>query len=258
MNQYINNELTGEALLEFEQLLASDPLLVKELHFHQKVDQTLMAKKINNKEEIKALFQQFGEKYIINHTETEIEAKVVEMKPNTSSDHKPLTVEKSNSGVLRWLAPVIGLAAAALLIFYIGLGEVDPKQLAEQHFEPTTVDFISRSGETNDLTIAQQAFDSQDYHKALSLFSKYPDNTQAQIAKGSCEFVLNKPQKARDTFQQLANKNIDKNIKVQAQWYLALSYLKLDNVSQAKINLQLIPSNSNYFEASKSIIEKLE
>jgi len=136
--------------------------LAKELGLHKKIDRTLMAKKANkNKAEMKALFQQFGEKYIVNPTENKTEAKVVELKPNES-----LQAEKTNTGVLRWLAPIVGIAAAAMLIFFIGFGDANPKKLAQQYFEPVTIDFASRSGETNNLTMAQQAYDSGNYQKS--------------------------------------------------------------------------------------------
>ena len=257
INQYINGELTGEALQEFEQLLTNNPEFAKEVALHKKIDQTLQAKKASkNDPELKALFQQFGEKYIINATENEVDTKVIDL-----PQHENVPTQKANinKGILKWLAPVASIAAAtALLIFYIGFGKVNPKKLAEQHFEVYTLDNIPRSGNLNDLMLAQQAYDNKDYSKAKDLFSMFPDNTSAQMAKGNCEFLLEEPEKAINTFKQLTNRKIDVHQKAEVHWYLALSYLKLDDRENATKNLQLIPSSSNYYEDAQTIIDKLD
>jgi len=246
MNQYINGELTGEALQNFEQLLLSDPALAKEVALHKQIDQTLRAKKTNRKsKKLKELFDQFGEKYILNETAP-------------SRLNEPLVTEKNSRGVIRWLAPIASVAAAALFIFYIGFGNAEPSQLAEQYYKVYIFDNISRSGNTDNLALAQQAYDSKDYQKAKNLFSQYPDNSSAQIAKGNCEFLLDEPGKAIETFKQLTNKNIDIHVKAQVRWYLALSYLKLDNISEAKNNFQSILAFSKYYEDSQDILKKLD
>lgn len=254
MNQYINNELTGKALQEFKQLLLNDAKLAKEVALHKKIDQTLKAKKASqNDPELKTLFQQFGDKYILSDTENEAGTKVIELHQSES-----LATEKTNKSILRWLTPAIGLAAAALLIFFIGFGDTNPQQLASQHFEVYTLDGISRGSDIDDLVIAQQAYDSQDYQKALSIFSHYPENISAQMAKGNCEFLLDEPEKAVETFKQLTNRKIDVHQKAQVRWYLALSYLKLDDRENATRSLQFIPSGSNYYEDAQIIIDKLD
>jgi len=78
------------------------------------------------------------------------------------------------------------------------------------------------------------------------------------MAKGNCEFLLDTPEKAVETFKQLTDKKIDQNIKAQAQWYLALSYLKLEKMEEAKLSLQLISTSSNYYKDAQSLIRKLE
>lgn len=254
INQYINGELTGKALQEFEQLLENNLELAKEIALHKKIDQTLISKKSNkNKEELNELFQQFGEKYITNTTENETETKVIEL-----NQDNPLPGEKTSKSLLRWLVPVVGIAAAALLIFFIGFGEADPRQLAHQYFEPAIVDFTSRSGIANNLTRAQQAYDNKTYQKALNIFSEYPDNNDALMAKGNCEFLLDKPEKAIATFKQLSDRKIDVHQKAMAKWYLALSFLKFENVNEAKNSLQLIPKDSNYYKDAQTILKKMD
>lgn len=261
INQYINNELTGEALQKFEQLLKSDTKLAKEVALYKKIDQTLLAKKANKNEvELKALFQQFGEKYIINDAKKETEAndaKVIERNKNS-----PLTSttpkEKSNNSILRWLAPIASVAAAALLIFFIGFGDADPKNLGQQYFEPYILDDIVRSDNINNLTLAQQAYDNKAYQKALNLFSKYPNNTNAQMAKGNCEIILDKPEKAVETFKPLTLKKIDIHQKAAANWYLALSFLELEKVADAKNSLQLIPTDAQYYKQAQAILKALD
>jgi len=247
INQYINGELTGEALQNFEQLLSKDLELAKEVAMHKKIDQVLKAKKNNAGQKI--LFQQFGEKYILN----ESSAKVIEL-------NQPETLQKetSNKSILRWLAPLVSVAAAALLIFYMGFGDVNPQKLAAQNFEVYTLDGISRSDGANNLILAQQAYDKENYQKALNLFDQYPGNTATQMAKGNCEFILDKPADAINTFKQLTNKNMDVHIKASARWYLALSYLKMENVELAKNELKEILQSSNHYRKAQILLKKLK
>lgn len=255
MNQYISNELTGKALLEFEQLLSENNELAKEVALYKKIDQTLMAKKsTQNKEELKTLFKQFGSKYISNPIEKETPAKVFELEKEET-----LYKAKTNKGVLRWLVPVIGVAAAAaFLIFFIGLGETGPQQLAQQYFEPYIFEATFRNDRADNLTLAQQAYDKKEYQKALNLLNEYPNNTSALMAKGNCEFLLDEYEKAIETFKQLSNKKIDVHQKAKAQWYLALSYLKLEKVNEAKKSLQLFTKDSNYYSRAQTILKKLD
>jgi len=254
MNQYINGELTGKALQEFEQLLESDSKLANEVALHKKIDQTLIAKKTNKNDfELKALFQKFGEKYIINESENETKAKVIELNQN-----KSLVTDKKNKVILRWLAPLVSIAAAALFIFYIGFGNSDPKQLAVQYFEPYTFDATFRNDKVDNLILAQQAYDDKNYQKALPLLSEYADNSDALMAKGNCEFLLDKPEKAIETFKQLNNKKIDVHQKAMAQWYLALSYLTQNDITLAKNELTSIPQSSQYYQKAQLLIKKLK
>lgn len=254
MNKYISNELKDEALFQFEELLSTNPQLAKEVALYKKIDQTLTSKKsIKNKEELKPLFQQFGEKYIINPVEKETPTKIVELNKGETPNTK-----KTEKGMLRWLAPVIGVAAAALLVFFIGFGEASPEQLAQQYFEPYSTDFTLRNGEANTLSSAQQAFENLDYEKAKTLFSLVAESEQAQMAIGNCEYLMNKPKKAAVTFEKIVNSTTNQVIKTQANWYLGLSYLKLANETQAKESLLLIESTSNYYKDAQAILKELD
>jgi len=260
VNQYINGELKDKELLQFEELLASDPQLAKEVSFYKKVDTTLMAKKAmkNENTELKKLFNQFGEKYIIQYSDNESKTKVIELQPDKRLEIEQTSNEQKGKNLMRWLAPAFGIAAAAMLIFFIGFGEADPNQIAQQYFKPYTADFSVRGDNTNNLALGQQAYDSHDYEKAVQFFSQEPNNISALMAKGNCEFLLNQPENAVATFTEITHKKTDQNIQYQAHWYLALSHLKLDDVIQAKKSLQLIAENSNYYKNAQTILKKLD
>lgn len=254
MNQYINGELTGKALQDFEQLLLNNKELAKEVALHKTIDQSLKASKTNqNKSALNKLFQQFGEQYILNEPEEASRTKVIELHPE-----ELLVAEKNNKGMLRWLAPLVSIAAAALFIFYMGFGNTNSKQLAEQNFEPYIFDVTFRNARVDNLILAQQAYDDKNYEKALPLLSKYTDNSDALMAKGNCEFLLDKPDEAIETFKQLSNKNIDVHQKAIAQWYLALSYLKQNHLSLAKNELTGIPKSSPYYQKAQSLLKKMK
>lgn len=175
------------------------------------------------------------------------------------------------------LIPKKWMIAASLLII-VGIGTWGVKSiyypsnetLYADYFEPSrnTIQPIVRGESINTIEYrAFVAYETQNYHKAINLFNsvKNPDEAYIDFYKGICLMETDKPFEAIEILKPLSimsdleGKNIGFNEK--ARWYLALSYLKVNDDTNAIKTLQLILKNevSNYKkEASTELVAFLD
>jgi len=260
IDQYIDGTLTGEALANFEAKLLTDKTLAEEVALYKDVDVTL-ASTYAYKEEDAALeqtFNQLGKKYFTKEaTIQEADSakikqdntKVIPLQPRAkeSEDRQP-------SG-LRWLRPIIGLVAAALIALLIF--QPWQRSLIDRYYEPFALEIGQRSDGAAGLKDAQKAYNSGDYASALPVFEKYTgDKIEVQIAKGNAEYYLGKTDAAISTFQKIASGN--SVYTPTANWYLAGAYLKQNEPEKAKAVLDKIPEGSDYYDLAKQLRPEIE
>ena len=260
IERYIEGKLEGEALAEFEAKLLVDKDLVEEVALYKDVNMTLTSVYAYEHEdaELTETFNQLGKKYFTKSTATIKETdstkikqdntKVVQLDPTSTKKTK-----KQWSG-FRWLRPVVGLAAAALIALLIW----QPWQgsLVDSYYQPYALNIKERSGDEEALAKAEKAYQSGDYAAALPAFEQHPTNIEIQLAKGNAEYNLGKLDAAATTFQRIASGNsIYKSI---ANWYLALTYLKSGKTEQAKLILQKTPNSSEYYEQAQQLLKKIK
>ncbi len=224
INQYINGELSGEALASFEQYLKEDESLLKKIQLHQDIDQTLMDNYLDLDEvahqketaKLKPVFEELGDQYF-----------------------KP-AAKKPGRGKIVSLVVALSVAAA-LLIFVIApfsnitspLQKVPATELAHQYFEKYTLGTMQGPNE--------QAVESP---KVL-------------LQKGSDNYLNNEMEDAIQSFRKVAGGSslIYENI---ANWYLALCYLKSDQPDKAKPVLKQLQQSKEYASKAKDILKHIE
>ncbi len=250
INQYIGGDLAGKELLDFEATLADNPSLQEQVNFYKTIDDTLNATLSYQKEdeEMAPLLDSLADEFIIGNTSTEansIHEKEI-IKPSKISDKKPM---------IRWLIPVTGLAAAALvLLMLFPAGEQNSGILADNYYALYELSFAVR-GETNDLSKAGKLYHNQNWEAALSIFNQHPENLKAQIAKGNCEYQLKQYDKALLTFQKVADGN--SAYAASAAWYTALCFLQTDRTTEAQTYLKKVTDQSKYHQQAKELLSKL-
>lgn len=79
----------------------------------------------------------------------------------------------------------------------------------------------------NALAGAATYFKNGDYGKAAEIYQAFPNNNQALYALGHTYYKGEKYQQAVNTFKKLVAKN-SLEYQEQAEWYLLLSYLAVD------------------------------
>jgi tetratricopeptide (TPR) repeat protein len=161
---------------------------------------------------------------------------------------------------VNWKRTLLLAASFALLLvatWYLG----SPKQPAyEQYAMHTPISFTER-GENEALqNAAETDFKNGKYAGALTsleaLLRQNPDDLIAALYKGICLIELNRPAEARSVLQPLASGT--SALRADAQWYIALSYLKEKNTEQCKAALQQIGAGMDHYEKAQELLKKLE
>ena len=146
----------------------------------------------------------------------------------------------------RILTIAASLAFFIFTIFWFSNRKPSEYQLYAQYFSPypNVVAPINKSVEKTDRRgEAFRAYELKNYQEALSLMTKL--NTQddaVKLYKGICELILENPQKAIQHFDSMRRDSGP--FYVPMNWYKALTLLKLNRVSEAKIHLEIVVQNA--------------
>lgn len=130
-----------------------------------------------------------------------------------------------------------------------------------KEYTPPTVQRTGTSVTNEDFTLALEFYNTHDYEKAASLFSKVlknnPGDMQSVLLKGVSNFEYKKYPEAKQSFINVISDNNNLFIET-AKWYLALCYVKTDEREKAIQHLEAIKNEGGIYEdAAKKIIRKL-
>jgi len=247
IENYLNGELTGIALTDFETQLKADPVLREEVELHRDIDIALMD---DNEIPFIQTMRDIHEK----QTETPVE----------EVDSKQLPRRR----ILRFAIA----AAAAVLLAVFALPFLFPKPDAMQLSENTIGDAptleIQRSADgrmetTKSLIAPYQKIENGQYAEAIPELSKIytaTNDDEAALGLGYCHLQVKNYDNAIQIFKKIQTENgIESDT---AAWYLAHSYLRKGNIQESKHILQKIISNNNVTlkrrEQAKSLLDNLE
>lgn len=162
----------------------------------------------------------------------------------------------------------IGIAASLI----IGLGilslwlqnrPVDNNQLFAAYFEPYA-NVITPSERGNDAstpkTKAFRYYDTQNYEAASTQFETLYQSTNTSyylFYQAICELQLNNTNKAISLLE--AHQHYEDKVSQHRNWYLALAYLKADNLEKSQEILKQIISEKTYkYKSAEAILEKID
>ncbi len=167
----------------------------------------------------------------------------------------PMTA-KVNWG--RWLAA----AAASLALLggaYWFLSQSTAPEY-RQYAQYAPLSLTVRGESDNTVSAAEQAFASKNYAAALAaleqLLAQDPNNITAQLYKGICLLELDRPADARTAWNPLASGT--SALKSEAQWYIALSYLKAHDNVACKSALESIEPGADRYKDAQDLLKKLK
>jgi len=233
--KYFEGTLSEVELKAFNTLLENDPDFKKEVAFEQEVQDTLV---LNDREKVKKEMQDWD---------------TPKSKPH---------IRKNNFAPWKIAASLILLIGISWLLFFY-TQSTSTAELYASNFEPyrNVVQPIVRGEDKEDIqSKAFKAYESKDYKNAIVFFDQilqedpsttisfYKANTLLQLNKTSEAItLLETTVKSADTFQD------------RALWYLALAYLKEDNVDASKKTLkQLIAQSKFKSKEATALIKQLD
>jgi len=252
IEDYLNGELTGTALSEFEAQLNSDPALKTEVELHRDIDIALM-----DEDEIP-----FVQTLRDIHAKAPAEAEAATT-PTKEDDSKP--------SLYRRILPFAVAAAAAILIAVFVLPILFPAPDAMQLSENTIGDAptldIDRSTDMNETTknllASYQKIEGKQYADAIPELTKIYEttsNNQADLGLGYCHLQVKNYANAIGIFEEIQVKN--DTLRDVATWYLAHAHLRNGNIQESKHILQKIISANNVTlkrrEQAENLLNDLE
>lgn len=236
INGYFEGSLSESQLEEVQKLCKTDADFAADFEFQKELQQSL------KKEERRELKQLFSD---LSSSETRSETKVVKMRPWLAAASIALLV-----GIGSWL-------------FFFNSSDVSTNQLYAANFSPydNVVHPIERGNQLEDLkTKAFTAYEEKEYTIALQLFKELQSKQGDDYIKFYEAIILMELNNHKEAIPLLHNYR-DKNgeLKDRATWYLALSYLKTNELSKCKEELKfLIQQNGFKVDAAKELLEQLE
>ncbi len=245
IDQYLNQQLKDEALRDFESKMNSDAELKKEVEL-----QALLHRGINKfaEDDMRSALKRMRTEVLTEESGATGSAKVVS-----------LGQKKKSSSVFKWgIAAAIVMAIGLALFLFDNDPTASSSDLYASYYSPFSEEINARNSTVASTVIqASQLYKEANYEAALPLFlqslSAEPNNAELQLATGICQLELQRYEKAIQTFKAVDNPLfID-----QAQWYLAMTLLKKNDVGQVKKVLENIKNGDFKYEEAQEILGKM-
>lgn len=230
--QYLENELSAEEKTNFEKQLNEDTEMAtafkifKELHLH-------LENKFGKEQELKA-FKKNLKSISATHFNPK-KSKVVAFKP--------------------WQYAIA--ASVAVLMGLFVFQNINPT--FDDYNNPEMATFIERGDVNQNLKLAQDAFNSKNFKKAIPYFEtvlKESKSPEIQYFYAVSLLEDNQFPKAETNLLELKSRNsIYKN---KATWYLALSKLKQEDYDSCKEILLTIPEDFEDYDQVQQLLNELD
>lgn len=245
IDKYINGQLTAEELSRFEAELASNTTLQDDVATYRDMlsfgrDRVNIASAIKVKDDIHREFT--------THT-----------KSDGSHQHN------ASYSVVKRL--IIGLSLLALLWLGYNMLTDSPEEVIEpqvhfaMYFDPDQISLSTRSSDnTAILSDIEQAYNNKDYVSTLdaleALESTSTLSTRQQYIKGIAQLGADQTDTSIITLQSLMTNHPEYTSDV--SWFLALAYLRSDDIASCKRSLGLITIDSNKYKQAQELLQVLE
>ncbi|MEP7231336.1 MAG: hypothetical protein ABI691_13840 [Ginsengibacter sp.] len=229
LTQYLDGELTPESAGQLQQRINTDKDLEEELE--------------NLKISLEAV-KSFGLRGRVSAIHTGMMKEVQQQTLPKKGKIRNLTWYS-----LRIAAAVLIIAGSAIFYQYITLSSTS---LYEKNFSSYT---LHENRGADNKSVLQAAYESANYTAAINSFEKTPiKNTQDYFLAGNAYLYLDKPSDAIQCFlaiQQLNNQQQTHQYTDDAEYYLAMSYLKNNEPAKALLLFEQIHTDKNHLYNSK-------
>lgn len=138
-------------------------------------------------------------------------------------------------------------------------------KIFEEYYQPYEATITFRSGTGNEvnslLTNALEKYKEEEYKSALQLFQQVlqqREDVAASLYSGISYMEIDKYKKANKSFDSVVEDK-DNLFLHQAQWYMSMCHIKLNNKEQALTILEDLSQQSGYYkEKAREVVKKLK
>jgi tetratricopeptide (TPR) repeat protein len=246
IDQYLNGELAGGGLAEFEAELSNNPGLAAELELYAEIDRAIMETGVMGlREKLGAIGR-----------ETKLEEK---QKRSIIARTKPSRLAIATIAA----SLVLALGIAGLMGRH--KAPASGPELYGRYYSPYQATGIFRSGDAlvdSKLAKALGKFDAGQYQAAIELFGEVlqvdKNNPVGNFYSGMAFQQTGQPSRALGAYTNVV-RDRDNLFIEQAQWYIGLCYLQAENREKAYQQFKKIAkSDSFYQEKASAILRKIE
>jgi hypothetical protein len=247
---YLDGDLNSKEALEFEELLKYDAALNEEFNFAIEIEAYSRDKKA----------KKFRESFLKAHLlYNEYEYVNQEINKTSLNLFMP-EVKKSYIRLYKVASILISIFVFALIITQIfSINLTMSEKLFAQYYQPyqnIPIRFVKCH--ENNLQFAYIAYENKQYREAINYFDKVLnfDNT-VNFYKGISSIECKDFNSALNCFKQVLSNPLSPYY-VDANWYIALTWLKLDKPENAKVHLNWLLQNDRYYkEKAFAILKEL-
>jgi tetratricopeptide (TPR) repeat protein len=271
IDKYLGGKLNQEEKLAFEQRLSAETALAEQVALHRKITAGLQAAGRLN---MLAMLKEVDAQMPVYQPETEtievesiqaaeaIEAKTISIHKTipTKSEAKTISFNPASRQMYYWAAAAVLLLMVP--VFMLLKNNVSEDQLFTEYFTPHANQWVSPNGDSSLSNQAMEQYEKQNYALALPILEKMlgTDTAEAEVQfyRGNSHLALNHPKEAIACFEAVLTMPANKYTE-EAEWYLALSYVKADNEKQAKKTLKSIIEKENhpFHKDAQDLMKKL-
>ncbi len=179
---------------------------------------------------------------LVDEMSKALNTEVADFKKDLEIIEQELKSKKKNSRQnfnYRYLmAAAVSIVALVVASYLIWFQAPTPDRLFSDYFQVPPENITVRASSGSELLrAALQAYNQQDYQSAVSGFEQVlanePENEGVLFYSGICYLALEQPQDARNRFHILQKFESGEYLTA-AQWFLGLTYLKLNDIDKAR------------------------
>lgn len=159
--------------------------------------------------------------------------------------------------IYRIAAAVTLLAVTSIVVWRISFQKT-PESLYDEYFTPYD-GFVQARGDEDSISEGIELYNQGKYEEAITFYNKnlnISENPQVTLLVANCHLMLNDQNSSIELLKQIEN-HPDPLIQGNANWYLALAYLKNEDILNAKKSLaEIIQSNQPYKKNARKLLEE--
>ncbi|MEL6919031.1 MAG: tetratricopeptide repeat protein, partial [Bacteroidota bacterium] len=169
-------------------------------------------------------------------------------------------LKRKKNNLLFWKAAASLVFLIGLAVFFLLLNNGGQNDLFKDYYTPYPIEDTIRGTNENRIDKASQSYARGEYKTAIpelnSLVSQFPDRTVLKLYLGNCYLGTDQEKEAIRVFEQIKKED---GYYENAQWYLALSYLKDNDKNKSIATLENIVSyNGALKERALALLKKLK